>query len=240
MDDERAIATEFIDQPDCDATLAAISYRFMERINRYFGGIRVVRDFLSEQTANGLTGGRIRILDIGTGSCDIPLAINRWAHACGLDLHFTCLETAHHAIAIATEKLGRAGDPRVQLLQADVFAHRPMAAYDYAVASMCFHHFSDSQIIAVLQRLRRFVRRGVLINDLRRSRAALLAVRPLLISMPLAVRHDALLSIRRGFKVDELKHLLHRLNNVTVGVRAAHWFRIAATVRFDPGGRYDS
>ena len=115
-----------------------------------------------------------------------------------------------------------------------------MAAYDYAVASMCFHHFSDSQIIAVLQRLRRFVRRGVLINDLRRSRAALLAVRPLLISMPLAVRHDALLSIRRGFKVDELKHLLHRLNNVTVGVRAAHWFRIAATVRFDPGGRYDS
>jgi hypothetical protein len=77
---------------------------------------------------------------------------------------------AGHAVDIARGQLARAGNPAVQLLQEDVFTHQPAEPYDWAVASMCFHHFSDAQILALLQRLRGFVRNSVLINDLRRSR----------------------------------------------------------------------
>jgi hypothetical protein len=49
------------------------------------------------------------------------------------------------------------------------------------------------------------------------------------------VRHDALLSIRRGFKIKELRSLLWQLENVTVSVEPARWFRIAAIIRFKPG-----
>ena len=129
-------------------------------------------------------------------------------------------------------RLAQAADPAVRLLPEDVFTHLPAEPYDYAVASMCFHHFSDAQILALLQRLRGFVTCGVLINDLRRSRLASLAARLPLIGVPAGVRHDALLSIRRGFKVGELGTLLRQLDHVTVAVRRAPWFRIAAVIRF--------
>jgi 2-polyprenyl-3-methyl-5-hydroxy-6-metoxy-1,4-benzoquinol methylase len=235
--DSRATATEFLDRPDCDPTLAAASYRFMETVNCYFGGIRTVRRFLAAETAGRHAGAPLRILDIGSGSCDIPLAVSRWARAHGIPLHFTCLEMAGHAVDIARRQLARAGDPAVQLLQEDVLTHQPAEPYDLAVASMCFHHFSNVQILTLLQRLRGFMLNSVLINDLRRSRLASLAARLLLADTgtPAGVRHDALLSIRRGFKISELSTLLRQLDSVTVSVEPARWFRIAAIIRFKPG-----
>jgi hypothetical protein len=236
--DSRATTMEFLDRPDCDPALAAASYRFMETVNARFGGIRVVRRFLAAETAGRYTGGPFRILDIGSGSCDIPLAVSRWAGTQDILLHFTCLEMAPHAVAIARGQLARAGNSSaVQLLQEDAFTHQPGEPYDWAVASMCFHHFSDIQILTLLKRLRGFVRNSVLINDLRRSRLASLATRLLLAGTdtPAGVRHDALLSIRRSFKISELSSLLRQLDRVTVSVEPVHWFRVAAIIRFKPG-----
>jgi hypothetical protein len=230
----RATAMEFLDQPDCDPALAAESYRFMETVNCRFGGIRIVRRFLVAETAGRHAGTPLRILDIGSGSCDIPLAVGRWARAHDIPLHFTCLEMAGHAVDIARGQLARAGNPDVQLLQEDAFIHQPAEPYDYAVASMCFHHFSNAQILTLLQKLRGFVLNSVLINDLRRSRLASLLARLPLAGTPTGVRHDALLSIRRGFKINELNTLLRQLNSVTVSVEPARWFRIAAIIRFKP------
>lgn len=234
MFDSRATEMEFLDRPDCDPLLAAASYRFMETVNSSFGGTRQVRQFLAAEIAGRSTGAPYRILDIGSGSCDIPLAAIRWSRACGIPLHFTCLEMADHAIDIARGQLARAGDPPVQLLQEDVFTHQPAEPYDYAVTSMCFHHFSNEQILMLLHRLRGFVRSSLLINDLQRSQLASLATRLLLVvtAAPAGVRHDALLSIRRGFKIDELRTLLRQLDNATVSVEPARWFRIAAIIRF--------
>lgn len=232
MFDKRSMATEYLDRPDCDAALAVASYRFMEIVNRYFGGMAPVRRFLAAATANGRAVDPLRILDIGAGSCDIPLAVSRWARTRGVVLNFTCLDTGVHAAAIAQRKLARAHDPAVHLLQEDIFSHQPAHPYDYAVASMCFHHFSDARIVALLQKLRGFVRHGMLVNDLRRSRRALLAAGLLSAASPAGVRHDALLSIRRGFKVGELEALLQQVEGATVRVKPARWFRVEAHVGF--------
>lgn len=235
MFDSRATATEFLDRPGCDPALAAASYQFMEKVNCRFGGIRIVRRFLAAETARGHAGAPLRILDIGSGSCDIPLAVSRWARIHGIPLRFTCLEMADHAVEIARGQLARAGNPAVQLLQENAFTHQPAEPYDCAVASMCFHHFSDAQILTLLQRLRGFVLNSVLINDLRRSRLASLAAGLLLAGRPAGVRHDALLSIRRGFKISELSTLLRQLDGVMFSVEPARWFRIAAVIRFQAG-----
>ena len=235
MFDSRATATEFLDRTDCDPALAAASYQFMERVNRRFGGIRTVRRFLETEAAGRHADGSLRILDIGSGSCDIPLALSQWARARGMPMQFTCLEKADHAVGIARGKLARADDPAVQLLQEDVLTYQPAEPFDCAVASMCFHHFSDAQILTLLHRLRGVVLNSVLINDLRRTRLASMAARLLLAGTPAGVRHDALLSIRRGFRIDELSALLQQLDKVTVSVEPACWFRIAAIIRFMPG-----
>lgn len=237
--DGRATAEEFLDRPECEPALAAASYSFMERVNGSFGGVRIVKNYVAAATVLRPVLSPLRILDIGAGSCDIALAVSRWARANGISLHFTCLEKAGTAVVIARRHLDRAGDPAVRLIQGDIFTHQPDEHYDYAVASMCFHHFSDDQILLLLQRLRSFVSGGVLINDLRRSSWASLGARLLLAvtGAPPKVRHDALLSIRRGFKSSELQTLLLQLADATVTVEPARWFRIAATIRFKRGKR---
>lgn len=232
MFESRATESEILDRPDCDPVLAAASYRFMDMVNRHFGGVRMVRHFLAGEAAGHTDDSPLRILDIGSGSGDIPLTVSRWAREHGISLQFTCLEMAGPAFGIAREKLARAGDPAVQLLHEDVFVHRPARPYDCAVASLSFHHFSDSQILTLLQRLRDSVRKSVLINDLRRSRLASFAAMLLTVGAPAGVRHDALLSIRRGFKIRELRTLLQQLDGVSVSVEPAWWFRVAAIIRF--------
>ena len=233
----RAMEAEFLDEPDCDPRLAADSYRFMEGINGYWGGIRVVRRFLAAEVRQRHDNAPLRILDIGSGSCDIPLAMSRWARRRNIPLHVTCLEMAGPAAEIARRKLAQANDPSVYLLQEDAFTHEPSEPYDCAVASMCFHHFSNDQILLLLERLRGFVTHRVLINDLRRSPWASLGAGLLLFGTGAmsGVRHDALLSIRRGFRIDELKSVLQQLDNVAVSVKPAYCFRIAATIEFKQG-----
>jgi len=237
MFEHRATTQELIDQPDCEPALAADSYRFMEMVNSYFGGIQTVRRFLTAATAKRSSASPLRILDIGSGSCDIPLAVSRWAKTHDIPLHITCLEVSDHAHDIARAQLARADDPAVQLLLQDAFTHQPDEPYDCAVASMCFHHFNNEQILTLVQRLRGFVRGSLLINDLRRSFLASCAAGLLLAvtGAPAGVRHDALLSIRRGFKVDELSALLGQLPGTTVSVEPVRWFRIAAVIHFNPG-----
>lgn len=234
MFDARASGEEFLDRPECDATLAAASYRFMERVNRHFGGIRVALRFLQDMRRLQPPGSRLHILDIGSGSCDIPLALSHWATRHGHPLRFTCLEPAPHALAIARNRLAEAQDLPIRLLQENAFAHSPQEPYDCAMASMCFHHLKDEDILALLRRLRSFVRRRILINDLRRSAPALLAARILAIGQPHGVRHDALLSIRRGFTVPGLRALLNELEGARIQVRREPCFRISAVIDFSP------
>jgi 2-polyprenyl-3-methyl-5-hydroxy-6-metoxy-1,4-benzoquinol methylase len=233
--ESRSTEMEFLDRPDCDPLLAAASYQFMEMINCYWGGTRTVRRFLSSEVAGRNTDAPLRVLDIGSGSCDIPLAVSRWANARGIPMQITCLEMADHAVEIARRKIDQTDNSAVRLIQEDVFTYQPDRPYDCAIASMCFHHFSDTQIRSLLERLSGFVLRSVLINDLRRSRMASLAAQVMLAGKMSGVRHDALLSIQRGFKVGELNDLLQKLSGVTVSVRPALWFRIAAIIRFKSG-----
>jgi len=165
------------------------------------------------------------------------LAVSRWARTHDIPLHITCLETSVQALDIAHARLERSDDSAVQLLQQDVFTYQPDEPYDLAVASMCFHHFTDTQILTLVQRLRGFVRRSLLINDLRRSPLASFAARLLLVGTgaPVGVRHDALLSIRRGFKVDELGALLGEFSGISLSVESVRWFRIAAVINFNSG-----
>jgi len=237
MFDRRATTQELLDQPDCDPKLAADSYRFMELVNCRFGGIQTVRRFLAEEEAKRSSASPLRILDIGSGSCDIPLAVSRWARAQNIPLHITCLETSARALDIARARLEQSGDPAMQLLQQDVFTYQPDEPYDLAVASMCFHHFTNTQICELVQRLQGFVRGSLLVNDLRRSAFSSFAARLLLVATgaPSGVRHDALLSIRRGFNVDELRALLEELPGISLCIEPVRWFRIAAVIHFNPG-----
>jgi SAM-dependent methyltransferase len=266
---QRAAGFEVLDRPEISEEIAEASYRFMARVNRWLGGVRVVRRFIEQEAADvrsshfsvvpegtlkcelrtetGVSDGRpigptLRVLDIGTGAGDIPIAATRALRQRGIAVEFTCLEPSPRAAAIARRNLEHSGERAIRLLEEDVWTHIPggtslgegaLDAYDLAVGSMFFHHLHDDEIPPLIERLRPIVRRAVLINDLRRSALHWLGAHALAALAPRDVRHDALLSIRRGFRAPELKRLLDRVPAATAAARNAWLCRVEGIVRFD-------
>ena len=229
---ERARGSEFLDRPDADPRLVEQGYEFMKVVNRIGGGMRVVRRFLAQELSESSRDHAVTILDIGAGDCDIPLTITRWADRRGYKVRFTCLDHDAKAVELAQSRISRCNCRTVEVVQADVFTYRPADRFDYAVGSMTFHHFTDEDIDRLITHLRGFVRKAVLINDLQRGLANYIAC--LILTLPVAreIRHDGLLSIRRGFKPRELAGLLATHDPAAV-VRRMWFRRVAGVVRFD-------
>jgi len=80
------------------------------------------------------------------------------------------------------------------------------------------------------------VRKAVLINDLHRCLANYIACFILALLVAPEIRHDGLLSIRRGFKPRELQRRLAQHDPLAV-VRRMWFCRVAGVVRFDRGNR---
>lgn len=231
MLDERAREVELLDGPDADPRLTERSYRLMNFVNRTGGGTRVVRDFLARELAGSGTR-RIRILDLGSGGAGIPLVLARWGNSHDYELEFTCLDHNPKAIELGRDAVKRAGIETISMCQADVFEYTPERAFDYAIGSMFFHHFTAEWIGALIEHLRGFVRKALLINDLRRCASNYVVCRLLTVGLEPQIRHDALLSIARGFRPAELRMILSQ-HDPTPQV-TKHWFcRIAGVVRFD-------
>ena len=74
-------------------------------------------------------------------------------------------------------------------------------------ASLFLHHFDEAELPEILAGLHRLARRALVVNDLHRARVPYLfgrAAFPLLFRSRVSVE-DGLLSIRRGFRADELR-----------------------------------
>ncbi len=238
MFDARATEPELLDSPYFDPQRAQREYRVMQVVNVLFGGTRVVKRYLRRQWDCVPPDRPLRVLDMGSGACDIPIAVARWARRQGREIEFTCVECNPAAIVVAHERLERAGETSIRLIQGDVFAHRPDEPYDFALGSLFFHHLDDGQILALLEHLRGIVRCGVLVNDLLRSVWHYAGAWVVTLPASHEARHDGLLSIRRSFRARELRQFLRRLPDVRVRAGTAWAFRVWAEVQFT-GARSD-
>jgi hypothetical protein len=81
--------------------------------------------------------------------------------------------------------------------------------FDYALSSLTLHHLNDSQIISLLQQSDRLCRRGIIMNDLKRSVRAWMWIWVLtrVTGAHPVVQNDGPLSVRRAFRPQELAAL---------------------------------
>lgn len=236
MFDVRVTQPEFLDSKDCDPQLAYSSYRLMKWVNRFGGGTKAVANYLATEISRNGSGRSIRILDIGSGTCDIPLAILKRAQKRSQKIEFICLETNETALKIAAENIIRSGFDAIELKDESIFEFDCPQDFDYAIGSMFFHHFRDEQILNLIEKLRSYVLRSILINDLRRNLMSYASCRVLACSFSKGLKHDVLLSIRKGFKPKELCRLLGGIEDAQVEVKTYGFSRLAAVIRFDQRG----
>jgi ubiquinone/menaquinone biosynthesis C-methylase UbiE len=85
-------------------------------------------------------------------------------------------------------------------------------SYDVVHVSLFLHHFTEEQVVGLMMSFSRIAHHGIIINDLRRSRLALTGIKilTLLFSRSTMVKHDAPLSVQRGFTKKELLQIFDR------------------------------
>ncbi len=174
-------------------------------LNRYFGGHRITRRFLSAWLQRGR---KYRILDLATGAGDMPRLMLDWARTRDISLHIDAVDASPATLEIA-QKLSPA-HPGINFIQADALTFE-RDTYDLVCCSLALHHFSDHDAACLLRHCRQLSHRFVLVADLERSplnSAGIWAVTQFLFTEPMT-RHDARLSARRAFSFGEMDTLAH-------------------------------
>src|SRR5712691_8182830 len=202
----------------------------IRRFNRYFGSYRLVLRFVRRWIK---PGDRVRIVDLATGSGDIPRLIVDLARKIGAKVEIDALDRQSATLEIA-RKLS-ANYPEISYLEANLLEWQPSDRYDIVLCSLVLHHFSNEDAVRVLQRCRQLSRKFVLVSDLRRGFLAAAGVYLLtgLIFREPMTRHDARLSAARAFSFSELDELARRAGWTKFGhkrfrlARQAIWIEAA-------------
>jgi len=224
------IGAELLDDPHAEPAAVRAQLADIARLNRLFGGTRAVVDalepFLRTAGAGGSRTGRAQrwtLLDVGTGCGDIPCAAAASARRYGITLSLVGIERIP-----AAARLARAAGVTAVLADGGALPLRP-GAVDVVIASQVLHHLPRELAVRWIASFDRVARRAVVVADLRRSRLAMAGVwmASLGLGFRRQTRHDAVLSLRRGYAVEEFNDLL-REAGVGAVARARPGFRIVA------------
>jgi SAM-dependent methyltransferase len=198
----------------------------VRRVNRWLGGTAVALGFL--RSRRELTpGARATVLDVGTGTGDIPLALAGWARRHNISLQITATDLSPEVLAHARAHLAGRGAIRLEVADALALPY-PDSSYDYVLCNMALHHFPPAQASRVLGEMYRVARRAILVNDLERSRPAYWGAKLLfgLITRDPMTRHDGPLSVLRSYTAPELSDLAVAAGLRGFRVRSRPLFRL--------------
>jgi 2-polyprenyl-3-methyl-5-hydroxy-6-metoxy-1,4-benzoquinol methylase len=200
----REHADELIDAPSHDMAELEQSLGHVASVNRWLGGVaaitRYIKPMLQRQS-------EVRLLDVATGSADIPLRIAQWARRhkhrvqiVASDIHPQMLDLArrrcHDYAEIIVERADALNLPYLD------------GSFDAATMSLALHHFEGEQQVRVLREMARVSRELVLVNDLARTRLNYLGAQILALTFwhgNRLTRHDGPLSVLRSFTRNELR-----------------------------------
>ncbi len=225
----RSDEDELLDDASQDLKELAENLRDIRRVNQLLGGTTTVLRHLPRLLADIPDKRPVTVLDLATGSGDIPLAISRWAHRRDIPMTIVASDFSEDILAAARQHI--TDTQGIALAQHDARAvPLPDKEFDIVLCSLSLHHFAPDDAVRVLREMDRLSRVGFILNDLYRSRlgyaAAWIAAR--LTTRNRLTRNDAPLSVRRAYSPDELRELLRRAEIDDASISTHLWFRMAA------------
>ena len=215
---------EWIDRPGLDQHLLRQELQLLEALNQNTGGhqlmLRYVRRFVNANPVKLL-----KILDLATGSADVPRAIAGWARNNNRPVSITAVDHNARTLEIAREACR--DWPEIQLAQHDLRA-LPFApgSFDLVLCSLALHHFTTPDAIVLLRRIGDLAKHGYVVNDLRRNWPALWMVNQFSrrIGKSEIFNHDAVQSCRGAFTVGELRAMADQAGLRNFRIRRHQWF----------------
>lgn len=233
---ERSTEIERLDAGSYDRAEMQENLADLRFFNRRAGGVRLVIREVARLIDRAGPSGEVTVLDVATGTADLPAALAAWGAARGIAIRALAADLSADVMGEARRWLrleDGAGAPR--LLRADA-RRLPFAdgAVDIAFCSTFLHHLDGSDAVEALREMKRVSRRGLVVADLRRSSSAYAAVWVLsrATTRNRLTREDALASVRRSFTRNELAEAARaaglagaELRRVGLARQILHWRR---------------
>jgi len=196
----RSAQAEYFDLPDRPEAETAAAFRDLDRLNRAFLFERPFEDVLPKWLGPERCQ-RLEILDLGAGTGLLGKLLSAWAARRGWHWQFTNLDTNGFAL-----KLDGAARSVVGSVLALPFAD---ASFDLLIASQMTHHLTDAEIVRHWREAWRVTRDALVVCDLHRNAGlyVMLWLMTRLMGIGQPVREDALISVRRGFRLREWRAL---------------------------------
>ena len=220
----RPATPEHMDDPAADPVEIEESFHFIRRVNRWLGGTSTLLAVLERCRPDWPTDRPFRWLDVATGAADIPLAVDRWAQERGLAIECVGLDKMPACLAVGRQ--ATAGHPRVRVVEGDALApglglaaEVAAGGFDLAHTAMFLHHLTEPEIVTVLRSMAGLAPRCVVWNDLLRSTWSRAAIRVATVGMRPFLRDDAILSVEKGFTLDEARVLMEEAGLAVTAMR---------------------
>ncbi len=197
---------ELMDDPAIDAASHEHALAGLARINRLSAAARAVANSVldAELPADA------SVLDVATGSADLPIALARRAHRRAMTLRLAGSDCSAQALGIARARADQAGVP-IELLTLDILRD-PLPLADVVTCSLFLHHLDESECEHALRAMAGAAQRLLVINDLRRCihGTALARIIPRIVTRSPVVHVDALRSAQAALTVPELRTIADR------------------------------
>jgi 2-polyprenyl-3-methyl-5-hydroxy-6-metoxy-1,4-benzoquinol methylase len=198
---------EMMDRPQ---PLSAELERDLERIrqlNRWFGSYRLVLSFIRRWIK---PSAQMRVVDLATGSGDIPRLIVDYARQIGAQVEIHALDQQPATLEVARKLSTNYSE--ISYCEANILDWYPAEPYHIVLCSLALHHFSDDDAVRLLRQCRELSPKFVLVSDLRRGfllKSGVYLLTAVIFREPMT-RYDARLSAARAFSFSEMQALAMR------------------------------
>jgi ubiquinone/menaquinone biosynthesis C-methylase UbiE len=215
---------EMMDRPQPVSIELERDLERLRQLNRWFGSHRLVSTFMRPWI---LPGAQMRVVDLATGSGDIPRLVVDHARKIGAQIEIDAVDRQPATLEIARRL--SADYPEISYREANILEWNSAESYDITLCTLALHHFSNEDAVRLLRRCCQVSKRFVLVSDLRRSFSLVTGVYVLttLIFREPMTRYDARLSAIRAFSFSEMRDLALHAGWENFGHKKFHFARQA-------------
>lgn len=208
----RSYQKEFLDDPAIPFIDIKKNMQELAFLNHQLGGhhttIHGLKTLLKKQQQ---IKKQLTIVEIGSGGGDNLLALQQWAKSQGLAVQLIGIDIKAECIAYARQLEKNKAMHFIHSDYKDVFFEQKP---DIIFSSLFCHHFTDDELIFMVEWMRKNSTTGFFINDVHRHIISYYAIKMLtqIFSKSYLVKNDAPLSVKRGFKRKDWEHIFDAAN----------------------------